>query len=816
MRFSEYNHLYTTSKIRKGIIRSRHLSDELDSATIILTHIGKIPIEPNDLVELANESGGLEYWLVANYNRKTVSFNPIRYDYVVDLMSVTRLLETIILPNMTITNIGQNRDIFFYIDNVMTQYFRSKYGSISYSYNLKKVFSTMICPECVFSEPTLREYLDYLLGFNNCLVKLDFELGKFVLGYMDLNPDGKPLDTNYISYIEQSQSADQYITQLEHTFSDVISQYPIVEYHKLKSDSYLFNTETAKLILNHKPYDINRLVLKNIPFEIYANLNMSGNGNTIDHATIYINSNHEEGAESGGLYRYINNIDIDITDYLVVDSIFQSLETLSKGSFDALNDTLVNNNYMNNSLRWSRGSNVIDNFHYYQTKTTIWSSSDKPAITYAIRCAIYKKLLDDILIKANYVRDDGVKITYSKYDNHATNGIIYNYDWGTSWQNVIFEVEYIPYLNAKLKIPQDNYRHLISAPDNTMNTTTDISSFIKKSIEKNRQLGNDSLMFYARSLTGGNKYSSIYELGQYYIDEDNNKYILSYLETETKDNCILYKGILTKNYSNRNVHTIINREKRYYSLANNSESVTRNEVKLKKYTIALSEKYDPSILMLVLPFNILSFTSRLNDGGTIKGYIPSDTIGERNIVSHSALFYDNIVYATKVGTQKNGGYEVQCLKYTDSYGELISINTDFKCSTGKDLEVILGCEYQEDEKNAFIGCSNTDFKLLKDNREQLCLTVENVFKNYDLDSNIYVNEDKIANLLKGKYIFLSTGSYGYKMSVDKRVDFGKPFQQIIGAEVNYPTYLEIRDSTQELCIRISNYNGEYLKLKEIP
>ncbi|MGM9969787.1 MAG: hypothetical protein ACI35S_05260 [Anaeroplasma sp.] len=814
MRFREYNNLYSTDKVRKGIIRGENLSDELNCATIILSHINKIPIESYDLVELTNESDNLEYWFVANYNRKTVSFNPLKYDYVIDLMSVTKLLETIILPNMTITNIGQNRNIFLYIDNAMKLYFNSKYGTYGYSNRIIGLFSSAICPECTFSEPTLREYLDYLLGFKNCIAKLDFTNGKFVLDYMDLNPDGEPIDTTYISYMEQSQCAEQYITQLEHTFNDVISQYSVIEYHRLKGESYLFNTESAKLILNHKPYDINRIILKNISFEIYAYMNFSGDENIIDHATIYINSEHDEGSESGGLYRYINGYDIDITDYLVVDNIFQSLETLSKGSFDTLSDKLVNNNYMNNSLRWSRGSNVIDNFHYYQTKTTIWSSSDEPAITYAIRCAIYKKL-DDILAMASYVNSNGVKIIYSRCNNHATDGIIYNYLWSDHWQDVVFEVEYVPYLNSKLKIPQDNYRHLISAPDNTMNTFTNISSFIKKSIEKNRQLGNDSLMFYARSLVEKDGYEPVYKLGQYYVDEENNKYILNYLETETKNNCVLYKGILSKNYSNRNIHTIINREKRYYSLADNNESVVRNEVKVKKYTISLSNYYYPSILMLVLPFNILKFSATLNDSSTIKGYVSSDTIAEKNIVSHSSLFYDNIVYATKVGSQKNGGYEMQYLKYTDSYGELISIDTDFKCSTGKDLDIILNCEFQGYEKEAFIGSSMTKFELLKDNREQLCLTVVNIFKNDSNDYNIFVNEDRIANLLNGKLIYIETSESSFIMKTEKRINFGKPFHEIVGFDINYPTYLKIYDSSHELCLRVSNYNGEYLKLEEM-
>lgn len=822
MKLRECNNLYLSTQIRPGIVRSMSLSDELDSATIILSNTDKLAIEPNDLIELTNESDKLEYWLVANYNREVFSVAPMKYNYTIDLMSVTRVLETIILPNLTITNIGQNRSILFYIQEAIRVYANSssenlfaEYGKCILSDDLIKLCQSTTCPECVFEEPTLREYLDYLLGFKNCLSKLTYKSGNFILTYLDLNPSGSSVRKYSFADLQQSQTAEQYVTQLEHTFSGVVSQYSTTEYQRLKSDSFLFDSESAKLVLSRKPYDINKLVVKNAPFQIYAYMKYSNNDNIIDHATIYINSNHAEGYESGGMYLYINNYEIDITDYLVIDSIFQTLETLPQGAYDTLSDTLVNNNYVNNSLRWSRGNNVIDNFHYYQTKTTIWTSSDKPAITYAIRSAIYKKL-DSILASANYTRSDGVRVTYSRYSN---NGILFDYSWKDDFNSIIFEVEYTPYVNAKLKIPQDTkYRHLISAPDNSTNIMTDISSFIRGSLEKNRQLGNDSLMFNARAVLSDDPY---YKLGQTYKDEDGNTYLLSYLEYESKNNYVLYKGIFTKNYSNRNIHTIINREKRYYSLADSSESVVRHEINVQKYNVVL-ENYQSEntkrTIMLVKPFNILKFTATANENDNkVSGYISADTIAEGNMISHSALFYDNAVYATRVGEKKNGGYEMQCLKYVDSYGEVKSFDTEFKYATGNNLDVILNCEVQYKEDNAFLGSNNVSFNFLKDSREQICLTTESIIVDNPNDSNITINESKIASLLNSKLITFSTKSAGYLMRGDNLSKFGQPLQYIFGyaLEDSYPTSLEICNGKGEVCISIKNYNGEFIGLKKV-
>lgn len=825
MKLRECNDLYMSSQIRPGIVRSMSLSDELDSATIILSNTDRINIEPNDLVELTNEYNKLEYWLVANYTREVFSVAPLKYNYTIDLMSPTRVLETIILPNLTITNIGQNRSILFYIQEAIRIYANNsnenlfaEYGNCTLSAELVSLCQSTVCPECVFEEPTLREYLDYLLGFKNCLAKLIYESGHFVLTYLDLNPSGSSIEKIGFVDLQQSQTAEQYVTQLEHTFSNVVSQNPITEYHRLKSDSFLFDSESAKLVLNRKPYDINKLIVKNASFQIYAYMKYSNNDNIIDHATIYVNSDHEEGNASGGLYRYINNYEIDITDYLVIDSIFQTLETLPQGSFSILNDDLANNNYVNNSLRWSRGNNIIDNFHYYQTKTIIWTSSDEPAIIYAIRSAILKKL-DSILASISYTMSDGVRVTYSRYDSHATKGIFFDYSWKDNFENVIFEVNYIPYVNAKLKIPQDaKYRHLVSTPDNSTNITTDISSFIRGSFEKNRQLGNDSLMFNARTVLFDKPY---YKLGQTYKDEDGNTYLLSYLEYESKNNYVLYKGILTKNYSNRNIHTVINREKRYYSLADSSESVVRHEISVQKYNVVLenyqSENTERTI-MLVKPFNILKFTATANDNDNkVSGYISADTIAEENMVSHSALFYDNAVYATRVGEKKNGGYEMQCLKYVDSYGEVKSFDAEFKYATGNNLDVILNCEAQYKEDNAFLGSNKVSFDFLKDSREQICLTTESIIVNKPNDSNITINESKIASLLNSKFITFSTKSAGYLMRGDNLSKFGQPLQYIFGYALanSYPTSLEIRNDKGEVCISIKNYNGEFIGLKKV-
>lgn len=107
MQVRELNDKYSTTNVRWGIVRDKNLSEQLDSATVVLTNVSNMNIEPYDLIQLTNESGNAENWLIANVNKDYVTYNaPFKFDYTLDLMSLTKRLETISLPSMSITNIG--------------------------------------------------------------------------------------------------------------------------------------------------------------------------------------------------------------------------------------------------------------------------------------------------------------------------------------------------------------------------------------------------------------------------------------------------------------------------------------------------------------------------------------------------------------------------------------------------------------------------------------------------------------------------------------------------------------------------------------
>ena len=169
MTLREINNKYESSNVRWGRAKTQTLSTELDSSIIVISNSDKLDIQGDDLVELLNEQGQYEYWLVADKQEDYVSFQaPYKFQYTIQLMSLTKLLETMFLPNMTITNIGQNRTIAAYISENAVHYFRTSYFpykiQLIISNELAALTSNVVAKEHTFSEPTLREYIDWLLS----------------------------------------------------------------------------------------------------------------------------------------------------------------------------------------------------------------------------------------------------------------------------------------------------------------------------------------------------------------------------------------------------------------------------------------------------------------------------------------------------------------------------------------------------------------------------------------------------------------------------------------------------------------------------
>ena len=764
MTLREINNKYESSNVRWGRAKTQTLSTEIDSSIIVISNSDKLDIQGDDLAELLNEQGQYEYWLVADKQEDYVSFQaPYKFQYTIQLMSLTKLLETMFLPSMTITNIGQNRTIYTYIYNAVTRYFKTSYNfNITFSSGLNALTSNVVAKEHTFSEPTLREYIDWLLSSVGaiCTLKMTKSNGVyfFVLDYLKLSSAPSQIG-GYITNITTGQDSEAYVSRILQTSDDIISQQTIKEYLKESTTEPILNTDTAQLRLTRKAYDFKNLKVLNVGFRIRLIDRFTYNGNE----TTHYNSNNDNDVPS--------KITIDISDYTVTQEEYSTLFAPNPSSYNTAAGvkgfyTLMSNKYLTNTLVWDRGKNAITNLHYIKTWKELWIDYNTgTSIENAIRRKIWEwfkttypnKGVDNVLgeiLNAGVWPDNQLTKTitidpsvpqYSSVYWWVVDNIDYEYD------EQLFEVEYQPYFSPKI-VEQSERRNAIYSVDTNTNAKTDILLQLDRNKEKLNQLACDYKIMTAITKVTNDDYTPKISVGQYWLDENNKKYILTKLETAVNPSFIQYKGTLSLNFSNAIIDTSLNREKRYYAYAN-TEIVTRKENIVKKFNIALTSSVSQDQVKAVIPADScrISFSY---DSHPIGYYLlPIVSIYNDRMISFEIQTMDNISITSVKGDSITGGYQNKVLKYVNDNAEFNNARVNFGILDKSDTQVVgktpvewaSGIDIDEcgeeqtisgavtiwvDESNQlFKALTDTEeLNILKDNREQFNLTVQYIPK----------------------------------------------------------------------------------------
>lgn len=714
MQFREINNKYSIEKIRTGYPTTEVLGDELDSASVFLTDINEIDIEPYDVVELTDLNDEISYCLIANYVKEYATFQePYKYNYQVNLMSLTKKLETIVLPNLSISNIGQNRAVSYYIRTYAQHFFKE-----DFEVEIPEKLQNMTCPELTFNTPTLRELLDTLYSLNGCLVKLKYNGVKYIITYQDLNERKSEMPREYIATMTSSATADNYVSSLESDIDEFISKDILTEVQMLKSEEYAFDSNNAKLLLTHDIYDLVAVEVKNV--EVDFNVKITGYKDGYGKGSIIATY---EGTLKEYLGRYVKLNTFDISGNIVNERIFESLPILKSGAYNPT--TMKNELYKNNTLYFKRGSNSIDNFNFYQTGNLDWIlGQDDTAFNQLVRIhanSYINNYLDNL--KFYGFLEIGSYQAYWVFEplNTAVDNVNKVVD---SWKNAVLEIDYIPYTSSRFGIEKNKYSHSVEMFNNQTESMVDIESFSRQSLEKVRQLGNDALEFSAR-----NQGTEImYELGMTF-----NDYILAKLETIHYLDQTYYKGILYKNFSNRNIQTILNRQKRYTALQDASESIVRHEVIKKEFNVAFSNSVYQTTPYLRDIAKYVKFTTITNTipNEQVVGYILPTYVMAGNAFIYTIEFADTASY----GINRNGvivgtEYEtLQYLKYVNDYGEIYGITLDFYKDYNHTEDF---ARYFPEENTATQGkellFSSGLYDILKDNREHLKISYELLFK----------------------------------------------------------------------------------------
>ena len=225
-------------EVLTGATFTETYNEELDSGSIVITHIKeRIPIRPYDWVRVYDDDGNFaKTYLVDNYVERQINILEPYYEYTIELMSETKILEKIQLPNrqwqhsFNADGTETRKKIREIIESVMksyvprvkiadeTQQYGYRYGYLIDFGGLSDQNSAIYkrldhdARDISLSQPTLRQCLTALMTQVGCIPTIkDGELG-----YLDLRADPTPmtLSADSFSQVQRSASSDSFVNTL--------------------------------------------------------------------------------------------------------------------------------------------------------------------------------------------------------------------------------------------------------------------------------------------------------------------------------------------------------------------------------------------------------------------------------------------------------------------------------------------------------------------------------------------------------------------------------------------------------------------------
>ena len=534
------------------------------------------------------------------------------YKHKINLMSETKRLEKVILPNVSITQpiIGQKRSIWYYLNQFVDLYspkikvkdkgntwvYRNKYkidarsigdyfvGEDDISYNaddlyinipVHEIFNDEIySPEMSLSAPTLRELISRLMIVKDCIpiVKND------VIYAMKINEDRGEfkIDDDNFSFITESMDSSNYSTSFRREYGGAISQKNtahLVEFLGFRtsgSSSGIMTLDNMTLETRFPIYKVNKLCMC---YFRTVTMRRKYNDTTYDKLVL---------------------IKQDITKLVLQNTVRNALPadwtTVQSGEWGStdfdINEMAKNKVF---TVGYSIGSNLISGWG-----ENVSYISD--LLGWARQKLLYVEL---IFRKMNSLNAWGI----NQYQFIGPDEEIVNAD--TNWYSIVspnnsgnvtdklkglfFEMDYTAmYSGAIIHSKENTEDDDIVAPDNCSSALSILEADGLFEREKANRLANKEISMIARfdSIDQMNDADHNNIIGAEYRGEDETA-IMYHREYQVYDDCVLANFAGTHDYVLRNYFTTVFAKYRTYSYASYDENVNRAET--DKYLVFLSD-----------------------------------------------------------------------------------------------------------------------------------------------------------------------------------------------------------------------------------
>lgn len=677
-------------KLEDKLALNSAFNETLDTGVIIIPNSEEIAIKRLDSAKITNENDvTIKYFKVGTVVKEFETFEePFRYKYTIELVSPTIDLQSIVLPNISITQPLDitgvaKRSIYYHLQRLVDVFAQD----FTISEELKAATENIECPETQYNRKTLFEIFNDLLINVPAVVTV---LENNVISLIRLDTEGAEIRKEKIVNIVETKRIDEYCSEIEMSAENVVegsaNTFTALAVSP-RSDDYIMTTDNPQIILDKPIYRIEKIemFIPDKSTRIYYSL--EGKQNSVD----------------------ISATPIDITKYVVEESVYNTKLPYDSLTFETLVNGQVNPDlykYKRAFLSYAQGSNVINNLAYMEkglfgnvypfSLAIVYAAS---IIDYALQIIPSDAVLTGInaLEEINYISDP---------------------------RDALFNITYVSQTGLRFRVKKPNtdntnYKLVI---DNQSNSYVDSQALWKVEKENAKRLGNPELKINMI-------FDSIDEIPSYAAKYGN--YILTNSIVNVFANKVVFEGYFTKDYIRKNLYTGIKSKARFTSIAKGSEALSRQDLLILDYELTTQE---PDIMResSIMPYLVKNFGKNTNN---LALYV--STISE-NFYSHGSFllnnsvykFGNNMIYSFSFKDNFNAGMQVDSIKsakyvmaqrpYVNDLGEFKTLELTFFENSNTIQETSLNKSNMLPQYTGSIGdriLERYDFLVLKDNRE---------------------------------------------------------------------------------------------------
>ena len=734
-----------------------------------------------------------KHLLVDSFTCEMVDLDKENYKYKIDLMSETKRLEKVVLPNISITQpiVGQKRTIWYYLNQYINLYSpkvkfvdknnkwvyknkfkidpRSTTGNFNDEYlktPLHEIFDdTIYAPELSLTAPTLREILSRLMIVKDCIPVVRNDV-IYAMKISDTHGIFKT-DSNHFSFITESMNSSNYSTSFRREYGGAISQKNsthMIEYLGFRNkNNALLTLDNMQLETRFPIYKINKLYM-------------------CYYKTITVNKGEEN-------YDKLILVKQDISKLVLQNTVRDTLAAdwtgLDKiGSDEHGADTTEMSKHRLLTLGYEIGSNVITGWgekYSYISDALGWASETHTYIE-TIMNALDKKypfgengtlfLEKDEYIPANATTDWKQKMVTNDNDKSLADLSIAN-----KLKSLFFQMDYIGMYSGAVVYSKENISDdSIQTSDNCSSALSilEIDGLFER--EKSNRLGNNEFGFIGR-------FSNVFEMNETYNDiigakwEKDEDVIIYHKEYQIYDDCVLCNFLGTKDYVMKNYFTTVFAKYRTYSYASYTDSVNRNEN--DKYLITLSENK-------CLYENDISDTRLLNVTSIISGF------SETNLNDDLTIDYPDQINGGFFSFKDENGeiksYLSDVNQFVAGYSLCFNIRTYDSIINGNYISTLNYLEEPNTDRKKYVGSMQTWYEMPVKDNDGFLETIGCYFGHFNDESIIFHNvlwSEVQGTDLYSKLFKLPLNSREPTFRFGKEYNFCKDDKEIINYTLQY-------------------------------